>query len=71
MAKNFQSIFDDCVEAEKQFDCMFGTEEDDKLIEAVLMMNEDAAQNDTKLPDEDELHQNDEESKPNDLRSEL
>ena len=67
----FQSIFDDNVEAEKQFDTMFGADEDDKLIEAVLMMNEDAAQNDLKLPDDAELHQTDDEAKPKDLADEL
>lgn len=67
----FQSIFDDNVEAEKQFDTMFGADEDDKLIEAVLMMNEDAAQNDLKLPDDAELHQTDDEAKPKDIADEL
>jgi len=67
----FQSIFDDNVEAEKQFDTMFGAEEDDKLIEAVLMMNEDAAQNDTKLPGEEELHQTADEATPKDIADEL
>jgi len=71
MANKFQSVFDDCVEAEKQFDCMFGFEEDDKLIEAVLTINEDAAQQAMNLPDPEELHQTDEESKPKDLRAEL
>lgn len=67
MADKFQSIFDDNVEAEKQFDTMFGSDEDDKLIEAVLALNE----GETSLPDFDELHQTDEESKPKDLADEL
>ena len=67
MADKFQSIFDDNVEAEKQFDTMFGSDEDDKLIEAVLAVNE----GDASLPDFDELHQTDEESKPKDLADEL
>lgn len=71
MANKFQSVFDDCVEAEKQFDCMFGADEDDRLIEAVLTINEDAAQAAMKLPDDEELHQTDDNAKPKDLRDEL
>ncbi len=67
MADKFQSIFDDNVEAEKQFDTMFGSDEDDKLIEAVLSLREEG----DALPDFEELHQTDDEAKPKDLADEL
>lgn len=62
-----QSVFDDATETEKAFDTMFGGDEDDHLIETVLMLDEDG----TKLPDEEELHQTDDEATPKDLADEL
>ncbi len=55
--KTFDSVFDNSAEAAEQFDNIFGAEEDDRLMEAVIGFNEDGVE----LPDEDELHNNEDE----------
>ena len=61
----FESVFDKSIEAEDEFETMFGAEEDNRLMEAVL--DEDG----TDLPDEDELHQTDDNATVDDLEDEL
>ena len=55
--KTYDSVFDSSAEAAEQFDNIFGAEEDDRLMEAVAGFNEDG----TELPDEDELHNTEDE----------
>lgn len=55
-AASFDSVFDNSEEAAKNFDSIFGAEEDDKLMEAVIGFAEDG----TDLPDGTELHNNEE-----------
>lgn len=61
----FDSVFDKSVKAEEEFETMFGAEEDNRLMEAVL--DEDG----TDLPDDEELHQTDDEATPDDIADEL
>ena len=51
---SFDSVFDNSEEAAKNFDSIFGAEEDDRLMEAVIGFREDG----TALPDGTELHNN-------------
>lgn len=53
-AASFDSVFDNSEEAAKNFDSIFGAEEDDRLMEAVIGFREDG----TALPDGTELHNN-------------
>lgn len=53
---DFDSVFGNSAESSEQFDNIFGAEEDDRLMEAVIGFTEDG----TELPDEDELHNNEE-----------
>ena len=47
MEMNFQTVFDDAVEAEKNFDNMFGAEEDDELMDMVdVVLGEESAADD-------------------------
>lgn len=63
----FQSIFDDSVEVEKEFDAIFGAEEDCKLMEAVCQFNEEELKADAEL-----LHQVDiPDCTPEDMAKEL
>lgn len=55
-AASFDSVFDNSEEAAKNFDSIFGAEEDDRLMEAVIGFAEDG----TDLPDGTELHNNEE-----------
>jgi len=61
----FESIFDDTIKAEEEFETMFAAEEDNHLMEAVL--DEDG----TDLPDDEELHQTDDDATPKDIADEL
>lgn len=63
----FPSIFDTAVEADKEFDNIFGGEEDCDLMDAVCGFKEDGSV----LPDEAELHQTDDDATPKDLADEL
>ena len=63
----FPSIFDTAVEADKEFDNMFGGEEDCDLMDAVCGFKEDGSV----LPDDAELHQTDDDATPKDLADEL
>lgn len=60
---NFNNVFDSMDDDEQAFDNIFGAEEDDSLMESVIGFNESGEAN--SLPDDDELHLNDDES--NDL----
>lgn len=53
---SYDSVFDDSEEAAKNFDNIFGAEEDDRLMESVINVREDG----TDLPDNVELHNNEE-----------
>lgn len=53
---DFDSVFGNSADSSEQFDNIFGAEEDDRLMEAVIGFTEDG----TELPDEDELHNNEE-----------
>ena len=64
---NFPSIFDTAVESEKDFDSVFGAEEDSDLMDAVCGFKEDG----TVLPDDSELHQTDDDALPKDIKDEL
>lgn len=61
----FDSVFANAADAEKDFDLMFGAEEDNRLLDAV---EESSA---SELPDDTELHQTDDDATPKDLADEL
>lgn len=64
----FQSVFDDATKSEKDFDYVFGAQEDEELMDNVLGFKEDGSVN---LPDYGELHQTDDSATPKDLADEL
>lgn len=63
---NFPSIFDSAVDSEKEFDTIFGGEEDCDLIDVVCGESGDAD-----LPDDSELHQTDDNAGYKDIADEL
>lgn len=64
----FQSVFDDATKSEKDFDYIFGAQEDEELMDNVLGFKEDGSVN---LPDYSELHQTDDAATPKDIADEL
>lgn len=57
---NFSSVFDDYSDTETEFDTMFGGEEDDDLMNAVAGFTESG--DPAHLPEEDELHHNEDDT---------
>lgn len=54
---NFNNVFDSLNHEDQVFDTVFGAEEDDLLMDAIIGFNESGETN--SLPDDDELHLND------------
>lgn len=69
MGNKFDSVFADCGEENDAFDTIFGGEEDDALMDAVCGFNE--AGDPTTLPEEDELHHNEDDANSKDFEKEL
>jgi len=65
---NFESVFDNATELEREFDLMFEAEDDDDILSVVQGLNEDGIE---KMPDYETLHQTDDATSVKDMEEEL